>query len=461
MKKYGLLAVFLFCIFSLQAQEQKEKEHSAPLTRILFVFDASQSMYAGWQSDIKINIARRLLSKILDSLHRVDKLEMALRVYGHQHQYPPQVCDDTKLEVPFGENNYAQIKHRLRNIEPKGTTPMAYAIEQSANDFPPCENCRNVVVLITDGNEECGGDPCEASKKLQQRGLILKPFIIGIGRNIRDELNCAGTYFDASSEEQFQKALKVVISQALNSTTAQVNLLDESNHPTMTNVSFTLYDSVSGLPKYNYVHTMNHKGLPDTLSIDPIPTYRMVVHTIPSVSVPDIRLYNGMHNIIAAKIPQGMLELEIDGLSGTIKDQQCIVRKAGDMETIHVQNFETTEKYLAGNYDLEVLCLPRIYISNVEILSNHTTTVQIPMPGICVIKKTTFGYGSLYQETGGDLKWIYNLRDELPHQESLILQPGKYIVVFRSKYSNRSMYTIERSFEIKPGKTTNVKLYSN
>ncbi|MCF8229562.1 MAG: VWA domain-containing protein [Bacteroidales bacterium] len=458
MKKYSLFAVFLFAGLVCQAQQQEEKDRSAPLTRILFVFDGSQSMYARWQSDIKINIARRLLSKILDSLHRVENLEMALRVYGHQHQYPPQVCDDTKLEVPFAENNYAQIKHRLRNVEPKGTTPMAYAIEQSAGDFPPCENCRNVVVLITDGIEECGGDPCAASRKLQEQGLILKPFIIGIGRNIRDELDCAGTYFDASSEEQFQKALKVVISQALNATTAQVNLLDENNKPTETNVNMTFYDTVSKRPKYNFIHTMNYKGLPDTLTIDPIPTYRLVVHTIPSVTVHSIKLDNGKHNTIAAKVPQGFLELKIDGLSGTIKDQQCIIRKEGKMQTIHVQNFETTEKYLSGVYDLEVLCLPRIYINSVEILPNHTTTVQIPMPGICVIKKTTFGYGSLYQKTGGDLKWIYNLRDEIPHQESLILQPGEYIVVFRSKYSDRSMYTIERSFEIKPGKTTNVKL---
>ncbi len=111
-------------------------------------------MYARWQSDIKMNIARRLLSKILDSLAQVDNLQLALRAYGHQHQYPPQVCNDTKLEVPFGDDRAGQIKHRLKQIEPKGTTPMAYAIEQAANDFPPCENCRNVVVLITDGIEE-------------------------------------------------------------------------------------------------------------------------------------------------------------------------------------------------------------------------------------------------------------------------------------------------------------------
>jgi Ca-activated chloride channel homolog len=461
LKKYGLIAVLLFLALFTKAQEQKEKDRSAPTTRILFVFDGSQSMYARWQSDIKMNIARRLLSKILDSLAQVDNLQLALRAYGHQHQYPPQVCNDSKLEVPFGDNRAGQIKHRLQQIEPKGTTPMAYAIEQAANDFPPCENCRNVVVLITDGIEECGGDPCEASRKLQLNGVILKPFIIGIGRNIRAELECVGTYFDASSEEQFQKALQVVVSQALNSTTAQVNLLDENNKATESNINYTLYDSTSGLPKYNYIHTFNYKGLPDTIIIDPLQTYNMVVHTIPPVYVENIKLNHGSHNIIAAKVPQGFLKLKIAGISGSFKNLQCIIRKAGTMETINVQSFETIDKYLTGKYDIEVLCLPRIYIEDVEVSQNHTTTIEIPVPGIGVINKTTNGYGSLYQDTGKRLNWIYNLRDNNPHQESLILQPGKYVVIFRSKFSDRSMYTIERSFTIKPGRSTNVRLYSN
>lgn len=460
-KKYSLVVLFFLIALLLNAQVKKDNNDHIPTTRILFVFDGSQSMYAGWQSDIKINIARKLLSKILDSLQNVENLELALRVYGHQHQYPPQVCNDTKLEVPFGKDNAQQIKHRLKSITPKGTTPIAYALEKAGGDFTPCADCRNIIVLITDGKEECGGDPCEVSRKLQKKGLILKPFIIGIGRNIRGDFDCVGTYFDASSEEQFQKALDVVVSQALNSTTAQVNLLDEYSKPSESNINMTFYDDFSGLPKYNFIQTLNSKGLPDTLIIDPLPVYDLVVHTIPPIRVENIKLTSGQHNTISADVPQGFLRLKTGGISGTLKHLQCIVRKDGEMNTINVQNFETKEKYLTGKYDLEVLCLPRIYIEDVEISQSHTTTVEIPVPGIAVINKTTYGYGSLYQVTGKKLLWIYNLRENNPHQESLILQPGKYKVVFRSKYSDRAMFTIERSFIVEPGKSTNVKLYSN
>ncbi|NLF43901.1 MAG: VWA domain-containing protein, partial [Bacteroidales bacterium] len=156
-----------------------DKEKQQPLTRILFVFDASLSMYARWQSDLRINIARQLLTEVMDSLEGTPNIELALRVYGHQKNFPPQDCNDSRLEVPFGPNNFGKIRTRLRTIVPRGTTPIAASLEMAANDFPPCQNCRNIIVLITDGIEECGGDPCAVSQALQKKGIILKPFVIG------------------------------------------------------------------------------------------------------------------------------------------------------------------------------------------------------------------------------------------------------------------------------------------
>jgi Ca-activated chloride channel family protein len=97
----------------------------------------------------------------------------------------------------------------------------------------------------------------------------------------------------------------------------------------------------------------------------------------------------------------------------------------------------------------------------VEIQQSHTTTVEIPLPGIAVIQKTTNGYGSLYLAVGGKLEWLYNFRDNTQMQETLYLQPGNYLVVFRSKYSNKASYTLEKSFKIEPGQTLNLKLFPN
>ena len=107
---------------------------------------------------------------------------MALRMYGHQSPVPPQDCNDTKLEVPFAEGNASKIRQELRYVVPKGTTPIAHSLEMGGGDFPPdCDNCRNIIILITDGVEACDGDACAVSLELQRKGIILKPFVIGIG----------------------------------------------------------------------------------------------------------------------------------------------------------------------------------------------------------------------------------------------------------------------------------------
>ena len=451
------LIIFLFLGSGVFSQGTKEQEKPKPTTRILFVFDASQSMYGRWQSDTKFDIAVKLFSNILDSLRSLPNLELALRMYGHQKQFPPQDCNDTRLEVPFAKDNVNRIKHVLKTTIPKGTTPIAYALSQATKDFTPCDNCRNVVILITDGLEECGGDPCEVSLALQKKGIMLKPFIVGIGKNFKEQFDCVGTYFDASNEKEFRNALRVIISRTLNPTTLQVNLLDAYGKPTETNVNMTFYDNFSGLVKYNFIHSFNAKGLPDTLDIDPLVTYDIVVHTIPPVHKDSVKLTPGKHSIVGIEAPQGYLSFKTSG-SSTVKYLPCIIRKKGEPETINVQQFDQVEKYLVGLYDVEILCLPRIRVKDVEIRQSHTTNVEMPLPGITVIQKSTNGYGSLYLEDNGKLVWLYNLRDNQPLQETLYLQPGSYRVVFRSKYSNQSSYTTEKNFKVEPGQTINIKL---
>jgi len=439
----------------------KEKKTPKPLTRILFVFDASNSMSGRWQSDTKINIAKRLLSNLLDSLKTVPNLQVALRVYGHQKDYIPiQDCDDTRLEVPFSFNNFERIKHKLQVVQPKGTTPIAKSLEESADDFPACDTCRNIIILITDGIEECNGDPCAASQALQKKGIVLKPFIIGIGKNFAEQFKCVGTYFDATQEESFKYALNIVISQALNSTTAQVNLLDIYGNPTETNVNMTFYDNLSGKIKYNFIHTMNNKGVPDTLVIDPLLTYNITVHTIPSVEKDSIRLTAGKHTVIPINAPQGYLKLKVDTRSGNTKNLPVIVRQQGKMETINVQFFNQSEKYLVGKYDLEVLCLPRLHINNVDVSQSKTTTVEIPAPGFAVIQKSTEGYGSIFAENDNKLEWVYNLKESTTN-ETVILQPGYYRIIYRSKFLSKSLYTIEKSFKVTMDNTVSIILQGN
>ena len=454
------ICILLFCLFAGQSFGQT-RVHIPPsseqLTRILFIFDASNSMWGDWQSDKKIFIAHRVLAKMVDSLENFSNVQLALRVYGHQKDFQLYDCHDTKLEVPFAPNNFERIKQKLKSIYPKGTTPIGLSLQASENDFPPCSNCRNIIVLITDGIEECKSDPCEVSQALQRKGIMLKPFIIGIGGDFSVDLDCVGTYVDASSEIAFDKAMNTVIQQIFNETTCQVNLLDSAGRPTESNVAMTFFNAETKKAAHHYTHTMNPRGMPDTLYLNPMPEYALKVYTLPPVVVEDIKLVPGTHTVIPVDVPQGGLLIKSLSKNSRYQTNPIIVRKAGEQEILNVQYFGITDKYLIGKYDIEVLCLPRIMMKNIPVNQSYTTEIKVPNPGTAIILKNDVGYGSLFVIRDGRDEWIYNLRDN-DTQESILLQPGTYRVVFRKKSSYHTIETREQTFVIKSDMTTNVNL---
>ena len=437
-----------------------QSEEKPPLTRILFVFDGSQSMYGRWESGAKIDVAQKLMGQMLDSLQDIQasgNFQLALRVYGHQKPVPPQDCSDTKLEVPFANGNIYKIKRVLKTIVPKGTTPIAGSLMKAADDFPPCADCRNIVILITDGVEACDEDPCIVSKRLQQKGIILKPFVIGIGidENFRQSFECVGTYFDAADENTFKNVLGVVISQALDNTTAQINLLDINGKPTETDVPIALYDHTSGKLKKTFMHTLNYKGLPDTLVMDPLMVYDMVVHTIPPVRVDSVVIHSGTHTHIGANTPQGDLTLRNSGRGKS--DIQCIIKPTGSNAILHVQEFGTTQRYLAGTYDLEILTLPRIVEKGIKVKASGNTSIAIPPAGMVTIQTGVSGYGAVFVQRATGWEWVIDLSDSSERQV-FNLQPGRYRVVFRSKFAQETGYSKSREFSVSSGSSTIVKV---
>ena len=453
-KKLKILILLGLIILSSDSYSQKKQD---PVNRILFVFDASQSMLGRWQSGRKIDIAKQLLTNITDSLKDVKNLELALRVYGHQRSFPPQDCDDTRLEINFIPSNIfaERVKGKLSMIRAKGTTPIARSLEEAASDFP-IDNSRNIVILITDGKEECGMDPCAVSRLFAKKGIILKPFVIGIGldESWKDNLDCVGTFFDAANEKDFSNILNIVISHVVDNTTTQVNLLDSLGNPTETNVPLTFYDNFTDIVKYNFVHTMNNMGNPDTMIIDPVLKYRVVAHTIPPVESKVITILPGEHTVIPLKTPQGKLKITIK----TKEDYQFIVKQSNQNETINVQKINNSQSYLTGFYDIELLTLPRQYFKNIRINQNQLTQLQLPSTGLANILLPANGYGGVYLKDGDMLTEIYKFNGE-SNQYKLTLLPGKYTVIYRSKSSKKYIYTDEKSFVIKSGKSQLIKIY--
>lgn len=458
-KIYKKLTAFLLMFYIIITSSYNlYSSDTKPLTRVLFVFDASQSMSATWDGESKIQIARKILLDLVDSLAKADNIEMALRVYGHQSPVPPQDCSDTKLEVPFNADNIKQIKDKLKQIAPKGTTPIAGSLAQVIDDFPICPDCRNIVVLLTDGIEACDGDPCAISLELQKKGIILKPFVIGIGLDpgFRETFDCVGYYFNVQDESKFREAIAIVLSQVLNETTSQVNLLDIYGNPTETNVNMTFYDRMSGKVRYNFIHTLNKLGNPDTLYIDHLPEYTLQVHTLPPVIIDSIKILLNTHNVINVPTPQGSLIVKT--VRGKEYDNVIfVVRKQGEIQTLSNQKFNDRGIFLTGKYDLEIPVIPSLLIKDVEILQSHTTTIEIPVPGQVTFTGPVKGFGSLYLIENNSQSHIYNLNPELK-QQTIFIQPGNYRLIFRNAHSKESINTIQKDFTIVSGKSLVINL---
>lgn len=456
---YKVFALFIFCLIGTNIFGQYVKKPEPPTTRILFILDGSQSMSGVWDSDKKFTIARTMLSRMIDSLEKLDNVEMALRVYGHQSPVPPQDCEDSKLEVPFSPNNATRIRHKLRFITPKGTTPIAYSLKEAEKDFRNCDNCRNIIVLITDGIESCEGDPCEVSRYLQSKGITLKPFVVGIGYDpeFQKTFQCVGQFYNATKEDKFEEILGVVISQALNSTSAQINLLDEVGNPTETNIPMTFYSRTSGKALLKYVHTINHYGVSDTIYLDPLVNYRVKIHTLPPLYIDSVQTTPGKHSVFAIKSPTGFVTAKVKG-GNLFRDLQYLIKKPGTNEILAVKSLGDTQRMLTGNYDMEFLTTPPLQIDSVEIKQSHTTTLEIPQPGIVTIQKPSDGFGGIYKYVNGELQHVIDLKSDVKN-ESLILLPGEYCVIFRSKNIKSTLYSVNEDFTVVSGSSLPIQLF--
>lgn len=448
------IVAILLLFFSLHSFSQER-------TRILFLLDASLSMKNEWKGGSKWDVARTALADIADSISMIPNCEMGLRVFGHLYPEPDKNCHDSRLEVRIDTGNARIIKRKLDEIKPKGITPLVYSIEKAVPDFGG-SLAKNIIIIITDGEDACNRDPCSVALLLQKNNILLKPFIIGMALQAKnvEEMNCMGKLYNTNSAFEFSETLRNVVTESVAKTSLQVNLNDRNGQPTESDVNMTFYDLESNLPKYNFYHSMNARGLPDTIVVSPMFRYKLQVHTIPPVIIDSIVLRKNIHNTIQVKAPQGYLNFMLQGTiskSAAIERIKCLVHQPGSIQTINVQNMNSREKYLCGIYDLEVLTLPRIFIKGVNIEQSKTTDVMVPSPGILTINKGFEAYGAIFIVEDGHMKKIYELHIK-ERQETIALQPGHYRIVYRSKFARTIHTSVDKEFNITSGGSLSLKL---
>ncbi len=217
-----MLAVCIALMLAGAGPANGAEQPNKPCTEdTMIVFDASGSMAGSLAEGIggeirRIDEVRKALAQVLPGVapHR----RIGLVTYGHGSY---QQCN-VELKLRPQPNAARPIMEAVETLNPSGKTPLSAGVEQAAEVL----NFRSklgTIVVLTDGEETCGGMPCELGKKLAAEGAGLTVHVIGFrmtaywtGGQSAIDLRClaeatGGLYIGTNSQEElveaFQKTL--------------------------------------------------------------------------------------------------------------------------------------------------------------------------------------------------------------------------------------------------------------
>jgi von Willebrand factor type A domain/Sad1 / UNC-like C-terminal len=198
-KSFLLIAVLAFTFKPLPLSAQN----------VLFIVDFSGSMKRMVGGRPMITVAKEVFRNTLQDIPPSTKV--ALMLYGHRRA---KDCRDIELVSRLGQQPALALADQIDKLEAKGETPIATSLLQAVGVFSGQKGEKNSVVLITDGKEECNGDPCAAASTLAAAGLDVNVHVVGfrLSEEQRQSVACisantGGRYFDAQDASALKSAL--------------------------------------------------------------------------------------------------------------------------------------------------------------------------------------------------------------------------------------------------------------
>jgi Ca-activated chloride channel homolog len=220
--RFAVIALVAQLAFSVNASGAEDASPAPCTEDAMLVFDASGSMAGngwGYGSENPTAISRldrvqRALSKILPTITRYRRVGLITYGVGAYNQ-----CN-VQLQFPPVQNAADRILATVRALIPTGRTPLSTAVEQAAEVLDFREK-PGIVVLLTDGEETCGGLPCELGERLHNEAQQLTVHVIGLrvegytwmGEQSLLDVKClaeknGGLYLAVETEEELINALE-------------------------------------------------------------------------------------------------------------------------------------------------------------------------------------------------------------------------------------------------------------
>ena len=103
----------------------------------------------------------------------------------------------------------------LNNVRARGMSPLHRALLEAAGDFQFAPGRTNALVLIADGGDNCGEDPCQTVRFQRDGGIRYPIYVVGLGVEAagRESLAClaqvsGGVYREAANHTELVEALE-------------------------------------------------------------------------------------------------------------------------------------------------------------------------------------------------------------------------------------------------------------
>ncbi|MDY0404955.1 VWA domain-containing protein [Virgibacillus sp. 179-BFC.A HS] len=150
---------------------------------VAVLFDASGSMGKQIGGKTQMDLAKEAVNDFLGQLP--EGVQVSLRAYGHKgtgsDADKAMSCKSSEEVYPLGTYDSQKMKKALNTFSPAGWTPLAASIRAAGKDLKKQtgDNVENIVYVVSDGVETCGGDPVKEAKALNQSDIQAVVNIIG------------------------------------------------------------------------------------------------------------------------------------------------------------------------------------------------------------------------------------------------------------------------------------------
>ena len=178
---------------------------------IFYILDGSGSMWGRVDGRPKIQVAKEVMNTLLKETP--EDIQCGIMIYGHRKKGD---CSDIEMIVPIGRLNREAAIDKINKITPKGKTPISDSIDMAIDKIKGTEYA-STIVLVSDGIETCGKDPCALTKSLKESGINFVMHVVGFGvkREAAKQLACiaeagGGKYFSTSNATDLLAALNQI-----------------------------------------------------------------------------------------------------------------------------------------------------------------------------------------------------------------------------------------------------------